>query len=181
MSSRRIRPRPSSKKKHENQTARRLAGCSFGAEGGICTLACFLDTYSLSRGAPSASWVLLQIRTLSYYSTKHLPLSRKKTIQRGRFTGRERLCRSVLPGSVPAGAAAHDLPEVPHVCRRTGGSFPVFRLFELKGCRLGSAVQTNGIPAPAVLFLQQTGTAAVRTVLQQKLFVNVFHLFLFLL
>ena len=64
------------------------------------------------------------------------------------------------------------------VIEATGGSFPVFRLFELKGCRLGSAVQTNGIPAPAVLFLQQTGTAAVRTVLQQKLFVNVFHLFL---
>ena len=31
----------------------------YGAEGGIWTLACFLDTYSLSRGAPSASWVLL--------------------------------------------------------------------------------------------------------------------------
>ena len=31
----------------------------FGAEGGIWTLARFLHAYSLSRGAPSASWVLL--------------------------------------------------------------------------------------------------------------------------
>ena len=33
----------------------------FGAEGGIWTLARFLHAYSLSRGAPSASWVLLHI------------------------------------------------------------------------------------------------------------------------
>ena len=33
----------------------------FGAEGEIRTLARFLDDYSLSRGAPSASWVLPQV------------------------------------------------------------------------------------------------------------------------
>ena len=32
-----------------------------GAEGEIRTLARFLDDYSLSRGAPSASWVLPQV------------------------------------------------------------------------------------------------------------------------
>ena len=36
-------------------------GVSFGAEGEIRTLARFLDDYSLSRGAPSASWVLPQV------------------------------------------------------------------------------------------------------------------------
>ena len=39
----------------------RLQGFFFGAEGEIRTLARFLDDYSLSRGAPSASWVLPQV------------------------------------------------------------------------------------------------------------------------
>ena len=34
---------------------------TFNGEGGIWTLAPLLTTYSLSRGAPSASWVLLQV------------------------------------------------------------------------------------------------------------------------
>ena len=34
-----------------------------GAEGEIRTLARFLDDYSLSRGAPSASWVLPQVES----------------------------------------------------------------------------------------------------------------------
>ena len=34
---------------------------TFNGEGGIWTLAPLLTTYSLSRGAPSAAWVLLQI------------------------------------------------------------------------------------------------------------------------
>ena len=39
----------------------RLQGFFFGAEGEIWTLARFLDAYSLSRGAPSATWVLPQV------------------------------------------------------------------------------------------------------------------------
>ena len=40
-------------------------------EGGIWTLAPLLTTYSLSRGAPSASWVLLQTQNYSKQKTNH--------------------------------------------------------------------------------------------------------------
>ena len=41
-------------------------GCAFlfGAEGGIWTPARLITAYSLSRGAPSASWVLLQAESM---------------------------------------------------------------------------------------------------------------------
>ena len=73
-------------------------------------------------------------------------------------------------------ATAHDFSEVPHLRRRTGSGRPVFRFFVLKTCRLGTAVQTHGIPAPAVLLFQQARATALRAVLQRKLLVNVFHI-----
>ena len=46
----------------ENPCNVRVFGTKCGGEGGIWTLARFLHAYSLSRGAPSASWVLLHLR-----------------------------------------------------------------------------------------------------------------------
>ena len=43
------------------------ANCQNG-EGGIWTLAPLLTTYSLSRGAPSATWVLLQLNKIKIYN-----------------------------------------------------------------------------------------------------------------
>ena len=40
------------------------SGKKLNGEGGIWTLAPLLTTYSLSRGAPSAAWVLLHVHTL---------------------------------------------------------------------------------------------------------------------
>ena len=54
-----------------------------------------------------------------------------------------------------------------------GGIGAVFRLPVLKMGGLSAAVNTHDIPALAVLFLQQSCSAAERAVLQGKLFVNV--------
>ena len=56
------------KLKNEKYKAKTLPlswqGFRFGGVGEIRTLARFLDAYSLSRGAPSASWVPLRIETV---------------------------------------------------------------------------------------------------------------------
>ena len=41
---------------------------AWSGEGGIWTLAPLLTTYSLSRGAPSATWVLLQLNKIKIYN-----------------------------------------------------------------------------------------------------------------
>ena len=49
-----------------------------GGEGGIWTLATILSYYSLSRGAPSASWVLLRIKINIEFRIFRTPFSLKK-------------------------------------------------------------------------------------------------------
>ena len=53
----------------QKETSKRMSLFA-GAEGGIWTLAPLLTAYSLSRGAPSATWVLLQAEFHTYMDAR---------------------------------------------------------------------------------------------------------------
>ena len=69
-------------------------------------------------------------------------------------------------GDLLADVSPHNLPDVPEMRGHTGGVRALFLRPEFhRGC-LGSAISAHHIPAPAVLFFQQSRTATEWTVLQ---------------